>query len=76
MARRKKAQEGLAVFEDLEKMIDRTGQSLEGFAGTITEWLHGFIAWIKKHKKLVVIVVGLVLAYNYFLKEEEDEEDE
>ena len=77
MAKRKTKTDGLHVVDELEGFLNNATDSIENVGETVMQYIRKVLSGLKKHKKLVVLGVLAVLAYNYFLKlPEEDEEEE
>ena len=69
MAKHKKRSKDLDILTDLEGTID-------GIVNSIESMFDRIVTWIKKHKKLTVLSIAAVLAWNYLVKEESYEDED
>ena len=53
--------------------IEKTYANVKSF---IEKFAEDAVAWLKKHKKLVIVGSALYLAFSYLFNEEEDQEEE
>lgn len=81
MARKKRTTKVLPLIDDVEGALDNMMTSVEDWAKTLALWLQGILKWLRKHKKLAVVVLIVIFGYNYLLnnprnKDEDDDEDD
>lgn len=76
MARRRRRTNGLPVVDDVEKFLDKLTASVEDFGETLVSWLQGAIGWLRRHKKLAIAVLVLVIAYHWLSSAPNGEEEE
>lgn len=78
MARHKKktSSNTFGLLDDLEGMVDKAVGSVEHFGESATGYDGRVFSWAKKHKKLIVLGVLALVAYNYLKNAVEENEDE
>ena len=73
---RKKGEAKLPIVDDVEAFLDKLTNSVEGFGEIIVTYLQGVIAWLKKHKKLAILILFVVVAINWAKSVPAEGEDE